>query len=312
MTLRSQSCATLASFAIALGGRASAPARENASDGPTYVRIAPAVFMMGCVPGDGACDEIEHQRHEVSLTRGYWIATTETTVGAYARFVAATGWRTRADETGRGRFWRHDIGEWDWIEGLSWRTPYDPHAPAAADAPAVQIAWRDADAFCRWSGGRLPTEAEWEYAARGGLADARYPWGDASMPLVAGVRQANSPDESTHREFSSFAYFTGYDDGFARAAPVASFAPNGFGLHDTAGNAYEWTNDWIAEAPYGSAPRTDPQGLPAGEVKALRGGGWGYPPEHLRASHRAYADPDFWTATFGFRCARDAPPEARR
>lgn len=273
-----------------------------------YVRIEPATFWMGCVPNDDVCEPLEKPRHQVTLTRPYWLARTETTVGAFRRFVAATGYRTQAQQAGRGRFWRFDVNEWDWVAGLTWQTPFDRMEAAPDNWPVVQVVWADADAYCKWAGGRLPTEAEWEHAARGGSNDARFPWGDSPTPEIAGRKHANGPDEATKRQFATFEHFAGYDDGYPRVAPVGSFAANGFGLHDMAGNVYEWTADWIADAPYAEGSVTDPKGLPTGEIKALRGGGWGYPPHQLRASYRAFADPNFLTATFGFRCAADKPP----
>jgi formylglycine-generating enzyme len=263
---------------------------------------------MGCVPEDRSCEPNEYPRHRVTLTRAFWLARTETTVGEFRRFAKATGYRTAAERENRGRFWHFDKDEWDWTPGLSWRAPFDAAEPALDSWPAVQIAWNDADTYCRWSGGRLPTEAEWERVARGGQERQIHVWGNQPLPRVAGVNHANGPDETTGREFRTFEHFVGYDDGYARIAPVGSFAPNRYGLHDMAGNVYEWTADWIEDAPYARKEAVDPAGRVTGEIKAVRGAGWGYPPSQFRISYRAIAGTDFWTATFGFRCARDAPP----
>ena len=107
--------------------------------------------------------------------------------------------------------------------------------------------------------------------------------------------------------FPSFDTIAGYDDGYGRIAPVGLFPPNQYALHDMAGNVYEWTADWIADAPYSRTNAVDPAGLVGGDIKAVRSSGWGYPPEQMRLSFRGIADLDFWTATFGFRCAADAP-----
>ncbi|MEM1144249.1 MAG: SUMF1/EgtB/PvdO family nonheme iron enzyme [Pseudomonadota bacterium] len=267
------------------------------------VEIPAGSFMMGCVPLDTQCEPSELPRHEVTIQQGFRIAQTETTIGEYREFTRATGYRTLAELEGVGRYWDTDTGEWKWIAGLTWELPYDRNELGEDKWPAVQVSWQDAAAFCGWTGGRLPTEAEWEYAARGGRDGEIYFWGNQSLPLDNGVRPINAPDEAAKRLFPQFNTISNYDDGFARAAPVASFTPNGYGLYDVAGNVYEWTADWMAEEPYSEASVTDPKGLPIGSVKALRSGGWGYPPEQMRLSFRGYSEPKFWTATFGFRCA---------
>lgn len=276
---------------------------------PSAARIPAGVFLMGCVPADRRCEPTELPRRKITLSRTFWLARTETTVGQYRRFVAQTNYRTEADKRGQGRFWRFDLNEWDWINGLSWRAPFASNEPAPDNWPAVQVSWGDANAYCHWAGGRLPTEAEWERAARGGREGQIHIWGSASTPEVSGVKYANGPDIATAKEFPTFATFKNYNDGYTRIAPVASFAPNRYGLYDMAGNAYEWTADWIVDGPYPAGPATDPRGLPNGEIKAVRGAGWGYPPEQLRVSFRGIAGLDFWTATFGFRCAWDANPQ---
>jgi formylglycine-generating enzyme required for sulfatase activity len=282
---------------------------RSARDGLSYVRLDPGTFVMGCVPGDSSCTPEERPARRVSIGKPIWISRTEVTVDAFSRFVAATGYQTEAERTGRGRFWQTDQG-WDWVQGLTWRRPF-PNVPADPQWPAVQVSWADSDAFCRWSGGRLPTEAEWEYAARGGRNRERFPWGNNPTPLVAGKIQANGPDERTLGRFPLWEIFTGFDDGYEMLAPVGRFAPNGFGLFDIAGNAWEWVGDWYAPDAYAKLPAVDPHGPENSAGHVARGGSWGYAPRQLRSSERGWAEPGFWTATFGFRCIRDeAPPPA--
>lgn len=283
--------------------------QESGAGSPgELVRLPAGTFTMGCVVGDSGCETWELPRHQVTLSRNVWMSRTEITVAAYRRFVSATGFRTRAQETGRGRDWNATSGEWEWMAGLTFERPFADGSPLEEQWPAVQIAWHDADAYCRWAGGRLPTEAEWEYGARGGRDGLKFPWGDAPIPRDAGRDHANGPDERTLQRFPRWDVFTGYDDGFARLAPVVRFAANGFGLHDMAGNAWEWVADWFGDDYYRHSPAVDPKGPARGSARVVRGGAWGYAPKQHRNSERGYADPDFRTATFGFRCVFDRPP----
>jgi formylglycine-generating enzyme required for sulfatase activity len=234
---------------------------------------------------------------------------TEVTVGAFRRFAAASGVRTRAEVEHRGRAWVHAHKQWDWIAGLTWATPLKATQSAPDAWPALQVAWSDARAYCEWAGGRLPSEAEWERAARGGRDDEIFPWGNAERPQDGSIRYANGPDEATHGVYPSWAFFGGYRDGYPDVAPVAQFAANGFGLYDMAGNAWEWVADWYAENYYAHSPSVDPRGPASGDAHVVRGGSWGYAPEQHRSSERGFAETGFWTATFGFRCAIDDWPE---
>jgi len=281
-------------------------------DAEKIVRLPAGTFIMGCVIGDSGCVDAELPRHKVRLTHDVWMMATEVTVGDFGRFVTATRYRTRAEQTGHGRDWNQQKGEWEWVPGLSFRKPYADRTFAEDAWPAVQTSWSDADAYCRWTGGRLPTEAEWEYAARGGRTGEKFPWGDGPTPLADGRHYANGPDESLHREFPRWDIFSGYDDGYPRLAPVGHFAPNGFGLYDMAGNAWEWVHDWYAGDWYSKSPTDDPIGPGAGDARVVRGGSWGYAPKQHRNSERGFAEPEFWTTTFGFRCAYNRPPAGVR
>jgi formylglycine-generating enzyme required for sulfatase activity len=303
---------TFASLAIAvawLAGLDSPSHRRSPRDGLAYVRVPAGEFQMGCVDTDNRCQPHERPRHRVRLRRAFWIGATEVTVGAFRRFITASGFRTRAEVEARGRAWVHANAQWEWIGGLSWAAPLRAGVRAPDQWPVLQVAWDDAASYCRWAGGRLPTEAEWEHSARGGRDGEIFPWGNEPRPEAGGVRYANGPDEGTHQRFPSWSYFAGYRDGYDEAAPVGRFAPNRFGLYDMAGNAWEWVADWYDASYFERSPAVDPTGPQSGSAHVVRGGSWGYAPEQHRASERGFAENGFWTATFGFRCALDDFPE---
>jgi formylglycine-generating enzyme required for sulfatase activity len=300
----------IAAIALALAAMDSPTHRRSLRDGLAYVQIPAGEFLMGCVERDARCNPSERPQHKVRLRRAAWLGATEVTVGAVRRFTKATGFRTRAEVERRGRAWVHARNRWEWIDGLTWAAPLKPGQRAPDTWPALQIGWTDAAAYCTWAGGRLPTEAEWERAARGGRDGEVFPWGNAERPEVRGVLYANGTDELTHGAYPSWSFFAGYRDGYADVAPVGRFAPNGFGLYDMAGNALEWVSDWYAEAYFGRSPGIDPTGPSTGQARVVRGGSWGSAPEQLRSSERGHVEPDFWTATFGFRCALEDLPES--
>lgn len=218
------------------------------------VRLPGGSFERGCVKGDSWCSADEQPRRAVFLSP-FWIGKTEVTVAQFRVFSQATGMPMP--------------------EQASW---------SGEDYPVVNVTWEEAQAFCRWLGGRLPTEAEWEYAARGGTAGTRYPGGN----------------HITHDE-ANFDGLGGTDQ-FAKAAPVASFPPNGFGLFDTLGNVWEWCLDWYQEDYYAQSPERDPQGPENGQKKVVRGGSFTSDPGRLRLSYRSSLKPnERWLFT-GFRC----------
>jgi formylglycine-generating enzyme required for sulfatase activity len=261
-----------------------------------------AVFQMGCVPGDGECERSEKPRHSVTLTRAHALLATEVTVRQFRAFVTATGYRTEAERDGWS--FSFDGAGYTRETGLSWTMPGitqdDRH-------PVVHVTWADAAAFCTWAGGRLPTEAEWEHAARGGRGGLRYVWGNLDLGLGT-AKAANVADEQVRLQFPRWTVFTGYDDGYIRTAPVGSFVPNGFGLSDMAGNVWEWTADWFADDAYAASSAVDPRGASSGLSRVVRGSSWGDEPAVARVSQRGHFVPSHRGSFFGVRCARDVSP----
>lgn len=253
--------------------------RTNPRDGLAYAWVEPGTFAMGCVTKDTECRDDERPPRRVAVPKGFWMTTTETTVGAFQRFVADTRYETTAEQMGLGGVLTRS--GWENREGANWRSQGFEQGPRH---PVVLTSWNDANAFCRWTGGRLPTEAEWEYAARGGVDGVTFVWGQAPPPIVNGRRHANVADRSASG-VSVPRFEAGYDDDAPYTAPGGSFAPNGFGLHDMAGNVLEWCAD---EAPP--------------DQRAARGGAWNNPPELMRASRRSSFAPETALTILGFRC----------
>lgn len=234
-----------------------------------WVRVPAGSFQMGCVPADDACDEHERPRHRVALSRSFDLMATEITVAQYEAFVAAS----------------------------DRELPRSPDFEQAENHPVVYLSWDDAAAFCKWAGGRLPTEAEWEYAARGGKDGLVYWWG-----------------EEVSHEWSNY----GADecceglaegrDQWVNTAPVGSFPANGFGLYDMAGNVWEWVADWFDPGFYSQSPLTDPAGPAGGFGRVARGGSWLNFPQVVRTSLRLVFAPSGHTSNIGGRCARDVGP----
>ena len=288
----------------ALVGGPGPSGRADADDRAPMVTVPAGEFWMGSTGdevarataecqqgGDQAaqCARVmgaEQPRHHVFLD-AFLIDRVEVTVGRFGRFVEATGYRTTAEREGRSFVWARHILQrrWTEVDGASWRSPDGPGSSAGPDQPVTQVSWFDAQEYCRWAGKRLPTEAEWEKAARG-PDERRYPWGEAWEPTRArGGRVATAPER------------------------VGTFA-NGaspYGVLDMAGNVAEWIADWFDGHYYTTTPARNPTGPEAGEAKVLRGGGWYSTPVFLRAAARTFKPPRERNTNTGFRCARAAP-----
>src|SRR5665213_358650 len=306
------------------------------------ILVKRGTFMMGGDNSQAAADE--YPKHEVKVNSFYMDAT-EVTNLEFAKFVDATHYITTAEKKPdwdemkqtlppgtpkppdsmlvaaslvfhqtSGPVDLNDYGQWwGWVKGADWKHPEGPNSnlKGKENYPVVQVSWYDAMAYCKWAGKRLPTEAEWEFAARGGLQNDIYPWGNE--PINQGKPKADSWG-------GKFPYYNDVKDGFVGLAPVKSFLPNGYQLFDMAGNVWEWCSDWydanyyqsfgnsIALNPKGPAKSNDPMDSYTPK-RSLRGGSFlcndsycsGY-----RVARRMKSSPDTGLEHTGFRCVRDA------
>lgn len=300
-------------------------------------------YMMGAADGEGRPDE--YPQHKVKLD-GFWIDITEVTNAQFKKFIDATGYITTAEKKPDWEELKkqlppgtpkpdesmlvasslvftppvlpvplNDVAQWwSWKEGADWKHPQGPGSTIEGkdNYPVVHISWYDAVAYCKWAGKRLPTEAEWEMAAKSGT-DNKYTWGNEDPEKgkpKANTWQGSFPDKNT-----------GWDQ-FNRSSPVKSFAPNGLGLYDMAGNVWEWCSDWYRPDHYSSKKKmlvANPKGPessydpmePTIPKKVVRGGSFmchasyckGY-----RVSARMKTSPDTGLEHTGFRCVKDSIP----
>jgi formylglycine-generating enzyme len=285
------------------------------------VRVPAGDFLMGSDDPDTFAGDGEGPVRAVRLP-GYFIDATAVTTRQFAAFVKSTGYQTDAERFG----WSYvfyallapearpavrdgvvpDAPWWIPVGGASWRAPEGPGSDIASrpNYPVVHVSWHDAAAYAAWAGKRLPTEAEWERAARGGRAQARFPWGDELAPR--GEHRCNIWQ-------GEFPRFNSGDDGYVGLAPVKAFRPNGFGLYNTSGNVWEWCSDrWSATWHLEDRPETriDPQGPPGGGGdRVIRGGSYLCHASYCnryRVAARTSNTPDSTTGHTGFRCAAPA------
>jgi formylglycine-generating enzyme required for sulfatase activity len=280
---------------------------RDGSRGPELVVVPHGGFQMGAAPDDPDATDAERPRHYVRLERGFAMTRTEVSVGQFRRFVAATGYEPRA--TQRGHSIAYDVRSGNFVRGsgIDWRSGYDGRR-AGDGMPVIHVTARDAEAYAAWlsehTGAhyRLPSEAEFEYALRAG-GQGRYPWGDAPAPPAGTGNLTGARDVSPQGRHWSNA-FAGYGDGWWGPAPVGSFAPNAYGLHDMAGNVSEWVADcW--HVGYRRAPATGAAWInPGCRDRMYRGGAWSSAPAQVRSSWRAYGGVDATNARIGFRLVR--------
>lgn len=292
--------------------------RVRANSGSTYemAKLDGGPFLMGTDSEDAFPQDGEGPVREVILDP-FFIDIYPVTNVKFREFVAATAYRTEAERFGWSFVFQGHISSerydelvkatvpgvnwWCQVEGANWQHPEGPDSGIKSrdNYPVVHVSWNDAAEYCRWAGKRLPTEAEWEYAARGGLEQKLYPWGDDLNPdgrHLCNIWQGRFPDVDLA------------EDGYSAPAPVDAFPPNLYGLYTITGNAWEWCSDWFHPTYHVTATCSNPVGPPQGESKVMKGGSY--------LCHRSYCNryrvaartantPDSSTTNISFRCVRD-------
>ena len=318
--------------AASLAGCSSTPVLLENSLGMKFVRVPAGEFMMG---SDESLESLarsypqyeaarlssladEAPRHKVRITRAFYLGQQEVTVGQFRRFVERSGYVPESIADGTG--------------GYGYNPAYDPANSARGDAfegrdtryswlnpgfeqtdahPVVNVTWNDAVALARWLSAtdgavyRLPSEAEWEYACRGGTT-TRYGAGDEPASLLGAAATFDQDTAKRWPQWNAFA-LPG-SDGYEFTAPVASFAPNAFGLYDMHGNVWEWTADFYGETYYAQSPPADPAGPADGNVRVRRGGSWHSWALYARCAYRNWNTAQTRYTLVGVRLLREARP----
>ena len=354
--LRNDEASRPAAAAAQMPAQAASPAFE-ATVANTAGPPGPAPDGMAWIPGGefsmGAADPLGKDANVVGMqatgdsrpihrvyVTGFWIDRTEVTNRQFARFANETGYVTVAERKPRAEDFPRAPPEnlvagsvvfappahavqlddhflwWSYVKGANWRHPLGPGSSLEGreEFPVVHLAYEDAEAFAKWAGKRLPTEAEWEFAARGGLSGALYPWGDEFLVdgrFMANTHQGHFPNEDDE------------SDAHGGVAPVAQYPPNGYGLHDVAGNVWEWTSDWyrpdyyaelarggVAHDPRGPESSHDP-GEPGVPKRVHRGGSFLCTEQYCSrymVGTRGKGEPSTGTNHLGLRLVKDASP----
>ena len=329
------SCLVPASALRAADAGTQPPALVENSLGMKFVLVPAGEFLMG---NDATPDTLartypgyersrllaladEAPAHRIRITRAFYLGQHEVTVGQFRKFLAASGYVAESDADGTGAYGYNPAydprtsARGDAFEGrdpkYSWR---NPGFAQGEDHPVLNVTYNDAVAMAQWLSRqegvryRLPTEAEWEYACRAG-SHTQYPNGDDPQGLL---RIANVFDRDSAKNWARWsAVALDGSDGYAFTAPVGSFAPNAFGVHDMLGNAWEWVADWYGETYYAESAAEDPRGPAAGGVRVRRGGSWHTWPLYARCAYRNWNTPQTRYVLVGMRLLRESGPGKR-
>jgi formylglycine-generating enzyme required for sulfatase activity len=296
------------------------PSCEAAGSTDEMVRLDGGSFLMGSESKEAWAEDGEGPVRSVSVNP-YWIDTHSVTNRQFAEFVGATDYRTEAERFGwsfvfhlhlrkkqrEGLRTKRAVAGLTWwlsVPEACWRQPFgagSEFADELGDHPVVHVSWNDALAYARWAGKRLPTEAEWEFAARGGLEQQTWPWGNRLLSRGhhrCNIFQGDFPKKDTGA------------DGYKGTCPVDEFEPNGFGLYNCVGNVWEWCQDWFNPEYHKVRPdlADNPTGPPNGTKRSQRGGSYLCHDSYCnryRVSARIGNTPDSSGSNVGFRCVRD-------
>jgi sulfatase modifying factor 1 len=316
------SCCAARRMESSLSGReqsftiTSLTSKSNKTVKEDMIYLSGGDFLMGTEDEEGFLEDGEGPIRSNTL-RPFYIDPCTVTNEQFAQFVSETGYKTEAEAFGWSFVFHLFVSletaakvtqvvqktPWWWnVEGACWKYPEGPDSSIIErmDHPVTHVSWNDAMAYCRWANKRLPTEAEWELASRGGLVQKRYPWGDILKPdgkHRCNIWQGKFPEKNNA------------SDGYAGTAPVRSYEPNAYGLYNVSGNVWEWCSDWFSRDYHIHGPKENPIGPPAGQAKVMRGGSYLCHKSYCnryRIAARSANTPDSSTGNMGFRCAADA------
>lgn len=277
------------------------------------VYLSGGEFTMGTDDRDGFPADGEGPARKVSVDP-FYMDKYAVTNRQFAAFIRATGYKTEAERFGWSfvfhLFLSDDVKRvskypqqtpwWYGVEGAKWHQPEGPGSTIETrmDHPVVHVSWNDAQAYCEWAGKRLPTEAEWEYAARGGLEKKRYPWGDMLKP---------DTEHKCNIWQGKFPVKNNASDGYEGTCPVDAFEPNGYGIYNVSGNVWEWCFDWFNPYYHSETSTLNPVGNKQGNSRSMRGGSYLCHKSYCnryRVAARSSNTPDSSSGNIGFRCAR--------